>query len=116
MSHRLTSKLEFALLAASAFLVPAQLCFARKDKNGKLVLYYPFQSNATFVHYCHNRIHRQCVSNSMRFYLKHSAPNELLDPNFKVADLEKMSARDIARMVHHAEVRIRPLDRQCRNI
>ncbi len=87
-----------------------KLCYAREDKDGKRTLHYPFQANSTFVHYCHNRIHRQRVSSSMRFYLKHSAPKELLDPDFKVADLEQMNSKDVARMVHHAVVRIRPLE------
>ena len=46
----------------------------------------------------------------MRFYLKHSAPAKLLDPNFKVRDLWELSDREVAKMIHHAVVRIRPLE------
>ena len=86
-----------------------KLCYKREDKDGNHVIYFLFHANAMFLHYCHNRIHRQRVSNNMRFYLKHSAQRELLGPQFKVYDLEKMSTKYLAHMVHHTVVQIRPL-------
>lgn len=78
-----------------------------KRPNGKIV--NPFQE-ATFVHYCHNRMQRHRLSKRFYCYLQKSTYDELRSSDFTVGHLRKLGPKKIAQYVKHAIVRVKAIE------
>ena len=78
----------------------------QKDSNGNSKIVNPFQ-DATFIHYCHNRMQRHRLAKRFYYYLQHSASDELRSSTFTVGHLRKLGAKKIAQYVQHGVVRVR---------